>query len=237
MKEVKVFQQYEVIENCLKNFHCKNKFHPVRMVMISTKDCYICDKRCGITNSKYIKNYLRLHHYGYQFCNKCKCLVNIFLDIYEESGNYIPNNKFDKNLLTNLKFFRVSSDKAIKPYIEKNAWLNINLFPIIFLNNNSDNKNNNLSVIICWNLDEHNNYIHKTILLSNLIYYNRHIFGFSPENGILDACGSYWKNSIEKAYNIANIPLYFITGLYKINHLDNLIFSKIIEYWKGDLIL
>ena len=89
---------------------------------------------------------------------------------------------------------------------------------------------------ICWELDENDNYNHKTILLSNLIYYNRNIFGYSPDNGILNVCSSYWKQSIEKAYNIANIPIHFIECVYNRNHLDNLILSKIIEYWKGDLL-
>ena len=178
----------KIIEKCLKTFHDVNKFRPVRMVMISTKECYICDNRYNTTDSTYIKNYLRLHHYGYQFCKKCKCLVNIFIDIYEESGDYIPNNKFDKNQLQNLKFFRISSDTTIKPYIEKNAWLNINLFPIMELRKQPEYKNNKLTTTICWGLDEQDAYTHKTILLSNLIYNNRNIFGYSPNNGILNTC-------------------------------------------------
>ena len=236
MKSYKNKGASNIIEKCLKTFHCKNKFYPVRMVMISMKLCYICDEERENVKSTYIKNYLRLRHYGYQSCNKCQCLVNIFSDIYEESGNYIPNNKFNKNHLKNLRFFRVSSNKSIMPYIVEDAWLNINLFPIISLTNQTEYKCNNLAATICWELDKNEDYTHKAILLSNLIYYNRNIFGYSPNNGILNVCSSYWKQSIEKAYNIANIPLYFIGCVYKKKNLDNLILTKIIEYWKGDLL-
>tara|TARA_B110000211_G_scaffold3877_1_gene4516 strand:- start:860 stop:1552 length:693 start_codon:yes stop_codon:yes gene_type:complete len=226
----------KTIKKCLETFHAKDKFYPIRMVMVSMRHCYICDEKREDTGSMYIKNYLRLHHYGYQFCKKCECLTDIFMDIYEESGKYIPTNKFNKNQLKNLNFWRVSSNKTIKPYMEKNAWLNINLFPIMSLNPLSEYKNNNLEATICWELNENDDYMHKTILLSNLIFYNRNIFKYSPNKGILNVCASYWKQSIEKAYNIANIPLYFITCVYKKPHVDNLILSKIIEYWKGDLI-
>lgn len=240
MSCTKITHRRRIIEKCLKTFHVKNKFYPLRLVMCPMNNCYICGEKHKYTKSMYIKNYLRLHHYGYQFCKKCECLVDIFMNIYEESGNYIPNNKFDKNLLNNLRFFRISSNTTIKPYIVKNAWLNINLFPIITLDKDPGYKDNNLCSTICWDLNPNNEFAQKSILLSNLIYYNRGIFGYSPNSGILKGCSSYWKQSIEKAYNIANIPIYFIYCVYKKkkldNNIDNLVLSRIIEYWKGDLI-
>ena len=206
----------QLIEDCLKTFHCVDKFHPIRMVMISTTSCYICGKTEMTTYAMYVKNYMRLHNYGYQFCKKCECLADIFIDIYEESGNYIPNNKFNEDQLKNISFFRHPSGKNTEPYIERNAWLNINIFPILSLSDNSKYSSNNLYSNVCWGR-KGDNFEYKPILLSNLIFYNRDIFGYCPNEGILNVCSTYWSKSIEKAYAVANIPMCFIGCVYRKN--------------------
>ena len=226
------------ITNCLQKFHSIDRIEPKRLVMTPIRICYICDKDNKTTYSKYIDSYLSLHHFGYQYCGKCGCLIDIFKNQCEEKGFYIPNKKFKKKKLNNLRFFRVSSNPEILPYIHHTSWININEHPIITL------LEKKLYSIICWNEDGEKNenaetYIQKRILLSNIIFYNRTIFGYSQEEGILKVCSSYWKKALKKTYDSANIPLIFITCIdrkYKNYNIDNLIKSHIIEYWKGDLL-
>ena len=204
------------------------------MVMVPMQKCFICNQYKSSTYSIYIKNYLRFRNYGYQFCKKCECLADIFLDLYEESGKYIPNYKFNKKLLKKIKFFRVSSNPSIKPCIET-GWINILEFPVLSLENNKYHKR--IPVInICWGQDP-KNYTYKIIPLANIICYNREIFGYSKEEGILKVCVSFWNIYIKEAYEIANIPFEFFKSIDHNPHwFDNLIRTKIINYWRSDLV-
>ena len=226
----------DIITNCLKKFHHKNVYYPSRLTWTPMKLCYICDKEYPSTYSVYVDDYTSLYHYGYKFCSKCENIVDIFKNLYEINGHYIPIKKINQEALSDLKFFRVSSNKEIKPYIECNAWINITETPLLKTDSSVHNKMA-LTTTICWD-QKNNNYIHKSIPLQNVIFYNRDIFGYSKKEGVLSPCNEYWDKQIKKSYDIAHIPFWFFicVNRLKINRFDNLIKTLIIEFWKGDLV-
>lgn len=221
--------KYQIISECLEKFHNPGVFIPIRLVWKLMNTCYICDKSGVECYSKYI---IRGRHSGYQYCKKCACIVPIFKYMYEENGGYIPKKRFDSSLLTNIKFFRVSkSNINIKPYNHTGSWIDTRELQSLVKDPDKE-----LCICVSW-YDKCGQIIGKLVPLSNIIYYNRDKFNFVKENSILKNISSFWDKSIQKSYEEAYRPFILfrhIDSLHK--NIDGLIKTKIIEYWKGDLI-
>jgi hypothetical protein len=225
--------------NCLKTFHL-NIISPVRCSMIQIHRCYICDGFDTNQQSSlcsYLKSYERSNLVGYIACKKCESIVPLLLDLYEETGNYIPNAIYDNYNINARKvsFFRKSCSSDIAPYIETKAFIDINMFPVF--NENSDNR---LHVCICWNMMVPNMYgsdtITKTIHMANLIHHNRDIFGYSISEGPFSRCARIWHKNIIEEYVIANAFIEFSHIIYAHTNFDGLIKKLIYKYWRGALV-
>ena len=225
-------QRKKNIKECLLKFHNSGIYKPIRLVMRCVKNCYICDGTDKECESEYLKGGLGTHLYGYQYCNRCSSIVNILKDIFEDSGGYIPRKKFNKDLINELEFFRVStSNPELPPYNQKHSWIDIRDVSILV-----DDPIRNLSISISWH-DKDKRPFGKLVPLSNLIFYNRDKFGYSKKKSLLKDVSSFWDRSIASSYNIAERPIILMKYLDSLNlNIDGLIKSKIIEYWRGDLV-
>lgn len=225
-------QRKKNIKECLRKFHNSDIYKPIRLVMKRVKDCYICDGTSEDCESEYLKGGIGVHLYGYQYCSRCSSIVDILKDVFEDSGGYIPRKKFNKNLIKDLEFYRVSiSTPKLRPYNQKNSWIDLHDVSILV-----DDPIKNLSISISWhNKDKIPS--GKLVSLSNLIFYNRDKFGYSKKYSLLKDVSSFWDHSIKKSYEIANGPSILMKYLDSLNlNIDGLIKSKIIEYWRGDLV-
>lgn len=226
------------LNKCLEIFH-KSIIFPLRCSMIETHRCYICDKLSDGDASicSYLKSYERQNLVAYLSCDKCKSIVPLLLDLYEETGNYIPNSIYDGYDInhSNIHFFRKSGSADIKPYVEREASIDIKAYPVFH-----KTKENRLHILVFWTVLVPNIYgsdkLTKTISLANAIHHNRSIFGYKLSQGPLSRCASIWKEYIKKEYIIANAFNEFLNIIYKTNNFDGLIKTLIYEYWMSNIL-
>ena len=228
------------LNECLTHFH-SYVIPPLRCTMIQMHRCYVCDTMSLSKEHSlqiYLKSYERRNLVGYIACDKCKSIVPLLLDLYEETGDYIPNSIYDGYNITNsnIRFFRKSKSRSdIKPYIETKASIDINGYPVF--HKTSDNR---LHVLVFWTTLITNLYgsdtITKTITMANLIHHNRDIFGYELSEGPYRKCAAIWEKDIKTEYAIANEYIELSNTLDNISHLDGLVKTLIYDYWRSSLI-
>ena len=235
MPEINKNKIKNTISKCIQHFHV-DYIQPSRCVFIRMKECYICGKTTKKdTIIKYIDNYQKNHLVGYISCDKCKSIIKILYKIYEENGLYIPNKLYNNFSSKNFKFYRVSSNKNIKPYIQLNASLNLTNHEIF-----RKDTNNRLVSLINWhnnNILTINNELMKTITLANIIYNNRKLFGYRLKDGPLIQCAQFWHTLINREYIIASKFKIFLKCLcHKKIHINYDVQKIIEELWLGELL-
>ena len=240
MPKLKIkFSHKKKLNECLTKFH-SDIITPLRCSMIQMHRCYICDTTSlSNTDSQqiYLKSYERSNLAGYIACNKCRSIVPLLLDLYEETGNYIPNSIYDGYNINSstIHFFRKSRSQNIKPYIETKASIDINAYPVFH-----KTRENRLHILVFWTILIPNIYgsdkITKTIPLANAIHHNRSIFGYKLSQGPFSKCAAIWKKDIKKEYIIANAFKEFSNTIDGTINFDGLIKTLIYEYWRGILV-
>ena len=228
----------KLLNECLEKFH-SCIITPIRCSMIRMRQCYICDSLSIDKNSicSYLKSYERRNLVAYLSCDKCKSIVPTLLNLYEETGNYIPNSIYDGYNIANstIHFFRKSRSQNIKPYIERKASIDIKAYPVFH-----KTKDGRLSVLVYWTTLVPGLYgsdtITKTIAMANVIHHNRSIFGYEPSRGPYRKCAAIWKKDIKTEYAIANEFTEFSNTIDKTVNFDGLIKTKIYEYWRSELV-
>ena len=239
MSKLKIKSNHiKLLNECLENFHT-HIIPPMRCSMIRIKQCYICDMLSPTDNSicYYLKSYERRNLVAYLSCDKCKSIVPTLLNLYEETGNYIPNSIYDGYNIANstIHFFRKSRSQNIKSYIERKASIDIKAYPVFH-----KTKDGRLSVLVYWTTLVPGLYgsetITKTIAMANVIHHNRSIFGYEPSRGPYRKCAAIWKKDIKTEYAIANEFTEFSNTIDKTVNFDGLIKTKIYEYWRSELL-
>lgn len=224
------------LNTCIESFH-KELIVPMKCTWIRVNLCYICNKNYEDTYTRYLNSYQKLNLNGYVFCKKCKCIVNILMNLYSETGYYIPKSIYNKYDITkiNVSFFRKSLSSNIEPYIEKKAFININDYPVF-----KKNEDNRLNICVIWKILIPNLYtsdtLMKTITMANIIHHNRKIFGYKLEDGPYINCVSFWHKDIKKEYDIANQFNLFVKNINYLKCFDQLICSKIYDFWRSELL-
>lgn len=207
------------ITKCLENFHSIWACKPHKLTWIRQDLCYICGGEDINVKTYYIKSCLKWR-FGYIACGKCKVLLNQFEEICQENGIYIPNTIIDQ---TDIKFYRFSRSNKLKPYIQKGE-----LEPI--LNPVFSKPKKILTTIVSWNN------LSKSIPLSNLIFYNRDIYGYAICEGPFRHCKSIWYSDLQNSYATANRFFHFYKFCIKQTKFDMLVIMRIYKYWVYDLI-
>ena len=203
--------------------------NPFRLVMISAKQCYVCDKiktsidelRCRHTDD--FDGYYNRR--GWSYCTKCEYKVDIAEKIYNESKNYLmySQTKFMRN--KDLKFYRISSNPNIIPYLQDKTRVEKNI------GNSLTFDNDRLFVPISWDAPDGN--YHKMIKLSNIIFFNRNHFGDSFNFEAKKNLGDKWLTYINNEYNYCNVWCTILIKLWKRN-IPSGIIREIFYYW-GDI--
>lgn len=229
-----------IISQCLNVFH-KSAIYPRRMTWIRQNHCYICDvtgtEPCATT---YLKNADRRRLVGYITCSKCAVLLPTIFNIYEESGEYVPNSIYSGYVLSPLAFLRQSlSNPNLPIYIERGASIKLaDYTPLMYIEKRVRAK-------ISWvESDAASNMVpggfEKSIFLANLIFHNRRLYGKAIEDGPLSRCTSFWRKPLQNEYNKANQFMQFLLCM-DINKtygpkVDKLIENRVFLFWRGELI-
>jgi hypothetical protein len=199
-----------------------------RCTFVKMGECRGCLKHCSQDDITWIKpqnfeGYMNL--YGWIVCNNCLPYAEILYHYDELRNKAIYFNRVkDYRSFTSIKFWRVSSNPSIKPYLEKNGYFAIDSGDIFHINLETYR----IYTTISWR-DEKNLQWFKSILLSNFIFYNRDIAGSSPidlpfmkeknEINSHNIWKSRWIPRLECSYNLANK---IRTWLLCINRMGNI---------------
>lgn len=215
----------------------------MRMVFISQDKCYCCEKIRQSTKEIKIDNYLGFNRYGWICCNECMPYIMINKAEREKKMDCLPFTCYKDYTRKNIKFWRHSTtDPNLEPYLVEDAkfeYSSANAFEI-------KNKYNTLTASITWEARDKdgqliNYFLTKAIPVSNLIFFNRNLFGYdvstfkkmfinkSNYRNDLFWC-TKWIKSIEKHYEHANSWLEF----YRIavhKNIPRVIILQILVYW------
>lgn len=166
---------------------------PFRLVMIKTKHCYVCNKKTEC-NHRYVDTYIKTRMYGWIYCNKCKYKIDIAEYYYYNHCNVLRYSLVNKLFNTDeIVFYRSSSLK--KKSIIKNAQLLEYSGDILRIWNN-----NCIGIMVSW--EEEKMVYKKCIPLYNVIYFNRHLFGYSIKNFPIKNLNKQWVDFIKKGYDL-----------------------------------
>ena len=199
---------------------------PFRMVMISAKYCYICDKEKPLINdlrSRHTDDFSGyFNKYGWSYCKKCEYKVDIAERIYNNSKNYLMYSQTEFMRNKDLKFYRISSNPNITPYIQDKAYV------LKSIGNSLMYENGRVYVPVSW--DEPDGNYHKMIKLSNILFFNREYFHDSFKFEPKEKIGIKWLGYINSEYNHSNAWSIILNKLWKKN-IPSGIIREIFYYW------
>ena len=199
--------------------------------------CYVCEKEQVETDSCRIDNFMGSNLLmGWIYCKHCEAYVKMNKKMREITMDQLPESSYKHFNEKKVQFWRVSSNKNIIPYVQKNAMIDCNVMGAFEFRQ----KYKTFCIVVNWKTD-HSDSLYKPIPLANLIFYNRNIFGYTVNNMIENILSkskyihnynwyTKWKHMFEEHYVHANGWSEFckISNRHKIP-LD--IVSYIKEYW------
>jgi hypothetical protein len=197
---------------------------PFRLVMVQTNFCYICKKHKEETWEKYSDDFNgKYNRYGWIYCNDCKNICLLAQSKYLEENNYLSysDTKFLRKRL--LSFWRVSSNKSINPYIQKEAKI------MSYTNNSIFLSNNRLCVPVSWG---DNFYFTKSIYLANLIHFNKDYIYNCLKELLAKPLHKKWIKLIKNEIDLSNSWDYFKLISDKYN-IPNFIIRRVSMFWGG----
>lgn len=206
----------------------------LRLVMRNAYWCSICDKNYineQITTI-YVNSPRSGYIYGWTHCNKCN-IFNTLIEkyYYIHYCNFIQSKLCKPYRKLNFNFYRKPSNLNIKPYIQKKAIYKYLDYDFLTL----DKKTNHVYAQITWTINSIS--WTKLINLSNLIFYNRDIFGYSIDDFKIKHISNQFKRGIIQQYNHTNewYMLHCIFNRKSITniHIPDLIQNKIFLFWNN----
>lgn len=233
--------------------------YPRRLVMIRVHWCSICDttKDTNMCSTCRWDTPCGNNLYGWTYCERCtiyKTLINTYYyknyttfirlktikrfikEINDSVNDSIVNDSDDdydrKKYL--FSFYRKSSNINIKPYIEKGFYTRC-LNDFIYANDT----NTSLYVYISWNV---NSTHYKPINMSNIIFYNRDMFGYEYETFPIKDIPLKLQPLLHKHYNDCKEWYTLECVFNRVHHkrpayLPFGIQKKIFKYWNNLFIL
>lgn len=214
----------------------------MRMTFIVDGKCYCCEKTRQNIKEIRIDNFLGFNRYGWICCEECKPFVMIDKGRREKKMNCLPYTCYKNYTDKRLKFWRHStSDPSLEPYLVENAKFehcSANGFEV-------RDKYNSLTASVSWETHDKNgrliNFLIKAIPVSNLIFFNRDLFGYNIytfKKNFIDKCEyindlfwcTKWLKSIKKHYEHANGWHEFYRIAVRKN-IPRVIVLQILAYW------
>ena len=147
---------------------------------------------------------------------------------YYKKQNYLTYSQTEKIRDHKYKFWRVSSNCNISPYIQENSESLKQMGNTLFLAVKNNKKRVNIPISWTLNRDEYS----KLLFLSNLIYFNRNIFGYSLLVLDIPDLNPDWINAIKKEYKLANIWSELLLVLLE-NNIPYGVIRSICLIWGG----
>lgn len=207
---------------------------PKRLTMIIMGWCSICD----ITDSSndiclnYYDTPRSRYLYGWTYCKACSPYITLLNTHY-----YTNYTTFFRKLSMSifedipLSFYRKSSNPKIVPYIEHNGYYTPTPYDFIYENINT----HSINVSISWNECV------KPISLSNLIFYNRSIFGYEPSEFPIQNIPTLIVSLLHSHYDHCK-EWYVLECIFKHysftnTHIPDIIQHTIFNYWNNLFIL
>ena len=195
-------------------------FQPFRKVMIKINFCYICNQQkesYDLDLDNYDGFYGKL---GWIYCKDCENIVNYVEKQYYKEMNHLTYTQCKYLIDKEIIFWRVSSNREIKPYLQK-ACIRRHIDNIISY------FKKRVWIPVEW--EENNGYLAKKITLANAIYHNENIFGKNIKEINITNLNSKWKYRIKKEYHIYRKKKYIFNFINRIfsNDISNYIFSFI----------
>ena len=214
----------------------------MRMVFISEGKCYCCGHNRQDTKEIRIDNYLGFNRYGWITCGECRPFVMLDKLRREKKMDCLPYKCYKDYTTKNIKFWRHSLiDTNLEPYLVNNARFehcSANGFEF-------KKKYNSLTASVGWETHDKNgrliSFLVKAIPVSNLIFFNRNLFGFNVstfKKNFIDKseysddlvwCNK-WTKSIKKHYEHANGWHEFYRIAVR-NNIPRVIILQILQYW------
>ena len=158
-------------------------------------------------------------------CAGLKSLMNTYYINNKKYLTYSDTTDLRENRYT---FWRVSSNKNIVPYVQKNAVSYKSLGNTLSYDTRNNVTRAFIPVLWVINNVEYN----KGIYLANLILFNRNYFGYTTQNFKIDNLNEKWTSIVKNEYRIANIWSEILTVLYK-NGIPCAIIRDICLTWGG----
>tara|TARA_Y100000991_G_scaffold215129_1_gene204608 strand:- start:1470 stop:2120 length:651 start_codon:yes stop_codon:yes gene_type:complete len=195
------------------------KYRPFRKVMVKTNLCYICYKTKN-TFERDLDNHDGLYYrYGWLYCEDCENIVNCVEKKYYQQMNHLTYTICEKMIDKEINFWRVSTNKSIQPYLQKNAKIKK------YLDNIISYYKKRIFLPVEWYTQQEP--FSKKITLANAIYFNEKIFGENIKHFPIKYINKKWKNRIHKEYQICKkikIKRYIVKKFFE-NNIQNHIFS------------
>jgi len=203
-----------------------------RLVMKRVDWCSVCDKIYEGENIKTltVDSSRSRMLYGWLLCRRCCVYEDLIKQYYyKHYCTFIPYSvcKHYKNYTFN--FYRKSSNPSIVPYIQTQAYYKHNDYDFLTI----DTKTSHVYAQISWKYTNNLDWT-KLINLSNLIFYNRNIFGYSIRDLNMSHLSKRFSKGIIRQYNQSNEWYVLCCILYRnriIQYIPYLIRQNIFKYW------
>ena len=205
-----------------------------RLVMKRTDWCSVCDAiyTGEQTKTLYIDSSRGRSLYGWLLCKRCHIYEKIIKQYYYKYYcNFIPATLCKCYKDNYFNFYRKSSNPAIQPYIQTKAFYKHHNYDFITI----DKPSTHVYVQISWLVN--NIEFTKLINLSNLIFYNRNIFGYAIHDFTiqdLSTVHNLFPKGIIQQYNHSNEWHMLSCLFYRMRtnkHIPDLIQKNIFTFW------
>ena len=218
------------VSRCVDRFH-KDIICPSRIVFLRMNYCYVCESTvvgdCSITYAGNISGRL-----GYVACVKCQSIVPRLFEIYAELGSWVPRSIYDGYDLSAIRFLRKSMSRPSLPiYIETGSIaLNVHS-PLLRVDDR-------IRSYVWWKDGTDGTdgiAVEKSVCLSNLIFHNREMYGYSAKCGPFARTTACWGESLQGEYDKAN-QFWLVKESGWMARLPNEIRHEILLFWRGELL-
>lgn len=208
-----------------------------RLTFIQDSHCYVCETYNTNVKCSYIDcNLGRAGLYGWIYCPECEHFVKADKERRELQLTCLPISSYNFLRESNVMFWRKSRSTTKPSYLETNAHFNMDGCDTFSV----PSKYKLLVAGVHWK-DPRMGILEKGLPLANLIFFNRHIFGYHQNHmidTIIRTCKlsnnskwlNFWIDHITEQYKHANGWLEF----YKIsvrNKIPREVILNILDLW------
>ena len=210
------------VSRCVDRFH-KDIVCPSRVVFLRVNYCYVCETVSEECSIRYVGARL-----GYVACGKCQSIVPRLLELYAELGTWVPRSIYDGYDLSAVRFLRKSMSRPSLPIYIETGSITLNVHsPLLRVEDR-------IRSYVWWKDGTHGA-VEKSVCLSNLIFHNREMYGYSARCGPFARTTACWGESLQGEYDKAN-QFWLVNESGWMARLPDEIRHEILLFWRGELL-